>query len=458
MLSFETGEIIAERYRIKGKIGKGGMGMVYMVRDITTGQRCALKTLLPQYAKEKRVVERFIREVNTQRKMDHPGIIKVFGARQVEGTLFYVMEYIDGVSVRDMLKRGRIDMHATFRILYLLCEALEHAHQKTVHRDISPDNVMVLRDGSVKLLDFGLAKLTESESDLTRTGVFIGKIHYGAPEQSVDAKNVDLRADIFSVGVMIHEMLSGDLPFANKKFADLVPELPTEVDDLVDKARALDPEDRFQTADELRHELVRVYGIATDQSFPDPEVYDDEIPDFVTEASETVELLKQYLVAPKSSSDAGVVTDADNDANTPTIHRTPKSAPVEAEPAAAKVRSSAPARVAAPSGRGGQDSEALETLKQELKEHEESFEQLREGMKLLAAQMQDFLDEQLKSGTDAAAERKEFQGLNLKLGEKQAEIDRLEAELAKQREEDGLRDERFASIEQRLLAMEASTN
>ena len=303
MLKFDTGNIIGDRYRIKGKIGKGGMGEVYMVRDITTGERCALKTLLPQFAKEKKIVERFIREVNAQRILDHPGIIKVYGARQIEGTLFYVMEYLDGISVRAMLRKGKIEFGSTFRILYLLCEALEHAHEHTVHRDLSPDNLMVLRNGDVKLLDFGLAKLTEGESDLTRTGIFIGKIHYGAPEQGVDAKNVDLRADIFSLGVMFHEMLSGELPYANKTLTELVPDLPKECDALVEKARALDPDDRFQSAEEFRHELIRIYGIQTGEVMLDPEVYDDETPDFVNNASEIVEYLKHFLVAPKTSSD-----------------------------------------------------------------------------------------------------------------------------------------------------------
>jgi len=404
MLTFETGDVIVDRYRIKGKIGKGGMGEVYMVRDIKTGERLALKTLLPQFAQDKKVVDRFIREVNAQRILDHPGIIQIFGARQVENTLFYVMEYLDGVSVRAMLKRGRIDFNVTFRILYLLCDALTHAHKHTVHRDLSPDNIMVLRDGSVKLLDFGLAKLTESESDLTRTGIFIGKIHYCAPEQGVDAKHVDHRADIFSLGVMFHEMLSGDLPFANKKLTELVRELPRECDDFVEKARALDPADRFQTAKEFQNELVRIYGIKSGESLPDPEIYDEEIPDFVSDASEIIELLQGYLVESVPSSDPGKQQSKGKAAK-------PEPGQSSRATELSKNKNKHDHKTVPTSDPIGLDSAALEAMKQEIEGHEKHFEQLKEGMEILATQMQEFLDEQSEHSAESKLDHKDLQRL-----------------------------------------------
>mgnify|MGYP001323091943 CR=1 FL=1 len=403
MLEFNTGDVIVDRYRIKGKIGKGGMGEVYMVRDIKTGERLALKTLLPQFAQDKKVVDRFIREVNAQRILDHPGIIQIFGARQVENTLFYVMEYLDGVSVRGLIKRGKISVKSTFRILYLLCDALDHAHEHTIHRDLSPDNVMVLRDGVVKLLDFGLAKLTESDSDLTRTGIFIGKIHYSAPEQGVDAKSVDLRADIYSIGVMFHEMLSGDLPFANKKLTQLVPELPKECDDFVEKARALDPGDRFQSAKEFQNELVRIYGIIAGESVPDPEIYDNRLPDFVSDSDDIIQTLKQHMI-PSS--------------NTPSNRGDSK----ESKGSSRRSKSKSPDQQTALKENGGSDSKVpptsdgmdqaiVDTLRQEIYDQEKQYEQIKEGMQMLAIQMQEFLDEQSDHRDESKVDHKDLQRL-----------------------------------------------
>lgn len=297
MLRFEPGSVIVDRYRVKRKIGKGGMGEVYLVRDVTSGERRALKTILPQYSQNQKVVDRFIREVNAQRILDHPGIVKILGARKVDDTLFYVMEYLDGVNVRSMLRNGAISVPTTFRVLYLLCQALEHAHLHTVHRDVSPDNVMVTRDGSVKLLDFGLAKLTESDSDLTRTGMFLGKIHYSAPEQGENAKEVDLRADIYSLGVMFYEMASGTLPTATSKLSKLVPELPVAVDELIDKARRQNPADRHQNAKEFRQHLVQVHGLYAGIEYPQSVLDGDEDPAFVTDPSETVQFVHDFIKA-----------------------------------------------------------------------------------------------------------------------------------------------------------------
>lgn len=403
MLEFNTGDVIVDRYRIKGKIGKGGMGEVYMVRDIQTGERLALKTLLPQFAQDKKVVDRFIREVNAQRILDHPGIIQIFGARQVENTLFYVMEYLDGVSVRALIKRGKISLKSTFRILYLLCDALDHAHEHTIHRDLSPDNIMVLRDGTVKLLDFGLAKLTDSDSDLTRTGIFIGKIHYCAPEQGVDAKSVDLRADIYSLGVMFHEMLSGDLPFVNKKLTQLVPELPKECDDMVEKARALDPGDRFQSAKEFQNELVRIYGIVAGETVPDPEIYDDKLPDFVSDNDDIIQTLKQHMI-PES--------------NTPSKRGDSK----ESKGSSSRSKSKSPVRQTASKENGSSDGKSapisdgldqaiVDTLRQGIYDQEKQYDQLKEGMQMLATQMQGFLDEQSNHRDESKVDHKDLQHL-----------------------------------------------
>lgn len=281
MATFEVGSIFADRYEIKKLLGRGGMGMVYLARDWTLKRDVALKTLLPKYAKNSQAVRRFGREVSAARRLDHPCVVKIFDARKHEDILFYTMEYLDGKSLRDLMrarkKRGQhMGIGSTVRILSLICHALEHAHEFTIHRDVSPENIMVLPNGDVKLLDFGLAKLDSYDPDLTRAGISLGKIHYGAPEQRADAKSVDLRADIFSLGVMFYEMLSGRFPAEGKRLTEMVEGLPRECNALVEKATATNPRDRHRSAKEFRLELLSVYRCYKGESVSEEPIAESE--------------------------------------------------------------------------------------------------------------------------------------------------------------------------------------
>ena len=268
MADFEVGEVFADRYEIVKELGRGGMGMVYLANDRKTQKRLALKTLLPRYAANKQAVRRFAREVNASRRIDHPCVVKIFDAGEVDEILFYTMEYIEGKSVRAWMRERKkktgkaFGLGSTVRIISMLCSALEQAHKFTIHRDLSPENVMVMRDGTIKLLDFGLAKLESTDADLTRIGVSLGKIQYSAPEQRIDAKNVDLRADIYSLGVMFYEMLSGKLPTDGTPLTQRVPGLPPEVDAFVARCMAEKPEDRFESAAKVRQALKLIYDHA----------------------------------------------------------------------------------------------------------------------------------------------------------------------------------------------------
>jgi len=262
MPGFEDGALIADRYRVGRMIGRGGMGMVYDVVDEKTNQRLAMKTLLPQYTKNKQALKRFVREVQIVRELDHPCVVKITDAGEVESVMYYTMEFLEGKSLRHwMVQRKRFGLGSTVRVLGMLCSALEHAHPKSIiHRDISPENVMVTEKGSVKLLDFGLSKLDDDNSAaLTRIGVSLGKVQYGAPEQLTDAKNVDQRADIYALGVMFYEMLSGQLPKPDVKLSTLVPTIPFECDDFAERATAKDPNRRPATAKAFREELMVIY-------------------------------------------------------------------------------------------------------------------------------------------------------------------------------------------------------
>lgn len=257
---YGKGDKIDDRYEVIKGIGRGGMGVVYLVNDTQNGQRLALKSILPQYASHEYAVKRFIREVNAVRKMNHPCIVKIFDAKKSDDLLYYTMEYLEGQSLyRWMQRRGQMGLGSTVRVLSLLCSALEHAHQFTVHRDLSPDNVMVMKDGSIKLLDFGLAKLTTVESSFTMIGTHLGKREYNAPEQQANARDVDLRADIYSLGVIFFEMLAGERPEDDKRLVEMRPDLPRECDAIVLKCMAENPDDRFANALELRRALMHCF-------------------------------------------------------------------------------------------------------------------------------------------------------------------------------------------------------
>lgn len=283
MAGFEVGSLFSDRYEIIKPLGRGGMGVVYLVKDWRTEKQRALKTLLPKYAQNKQAVRRFAREVNAARSIRHKCVVKIYDAGRAEDTLFYIMEYVEGKSVRKWMrerkKKGKaIGLGSTVRILGMLCHALDEAHKVTIHRDLSPENVMVMRNGDIKLLDFGLAKLTSTDQDLTRVGVSLGKIQYCAPEQRADAKNVDLRADIYSLGVMFFEMLSGDLPTDGAKLSELSPGLPPETDAFVERAMAYDPEDRFGSAGEMATALMAIYEHAKDMAGEGQRVETRKIP------------------------------------------------------------------------------------------------------------------------------------------------------------------------------------
>lgn len=261
---FEPGDLIANRYEVIRSLGKGGMGRVYLVADRETNHHLALKTLLPQHVNNERALQRFVREVRSVRQMNHPGIVRIHDARRDGSLLYYTMDYVDGKSLHQLIRqRGRLGLGSTVRLMSLLCHALEHAHQFTVHRDLSPDNVMVLPDGSIKLLDFGLAKLLDAQGQFTMIGTSLGKAQYSSPEQRRNAADVDHRTDIYSLGVIFYVMLTGTLPKPSHLLTDLRPDLPKDCNAIYAKATALNPTERYADARQMREALARLYEISS---------------------------------------------------------------------------------------------------------------------------------------------------------------------------------------------------
>jgi len=272
------GERIAH-FVVVEKIGEGGMGVVYKANDQQLGRTVALKVLPPEYVGDAERKRRFAREARAAAAITHPNIAAVYEVGDADGVTYIAMELIAGSTLREHIAR-RLDVREAVRVALAIARALTKAHAKgIVHRDLKPDNVMISEDGEVKVLDFGLAKLDtraliEEQDTVTMEGHVMGTFGYMSPEQAT-AGSVDARTDIFALGVMLFEMLTGERPFHGKRPLDVLvalsttgppaasarnPDVPPELDQLIGRCLAKEPADRL-TADELRTELDAMLAI-----------------------------------------------------------------------------------------------------------------------------------------------------------------------------------------------------
>ena len=285
-----------DRYLVEGLLGSGGFGNVYRAHHVHTDAKVALKLLKPQLGADQDSLQRFLREAKAATAVGNPHIVRVLDANSVDGHALIAFELLDGWDLKELAHReGPLSAK---RVVELVCQALDGlaaAHARgVVHRDIKPANVFVLRerpDGSegdfVKLLDFGISKFqTDASNGLTATGVAIGTPAYMAPEQFFDAKSVDARADLYSVAVILYELLGGRLPHIADSYAEVVvkarsevppplgsinPRLPPAVAAVVDRGLAKDKAKRFETAKEMASALRAALGSA-DAPAPAPVV------------------------------------------------------------------------------------------------------------------------------------------------------------------------------------------
>jgi len=256
---------------VLGHLGTGGMGCVYRVRERDSGRISALKVLPRELAADPAFVERFEREARTLARLRHPHIVGVHGFGQAGGFCFLLMEFVDGASLRQALRSGRFTPQQALALIPPICEALQAAHALGVlHRDIKPENLLLDAEGRVKIADFGIAKLLEGPGalsaeayTLTRTGARIGTPHYMAPEQVETPDQVDHRADIYSLGVVFYELLTGELPLGRFPAPSIKAGLDARVDDIVFRALAKERELRQQTADQVKAEVEGLGKIET---------------------------------------------------------------------------------------------------------------------------------------------------------------------------------------------------
>jgi serine/threonine protein kinase len=267
-----TPQVLLDRYEVGRLLGAGGMAEVYEGRDRLLARRVAIKVLQAQFARDPSFLIRFKREAQAAASLSHPNIVGVYDTGSEDGTHFIVMEYVDGRTLKDVIRaEGPLYPERAAEICEDVCSALVAAHARgLIHRDIKPGNVMLTPDGKVKVMDFGIARATTSET-ITQTAAVVGTAQYISPEQA-QGQTVDFRSDLYSVGCCLYEMLTGTVPFTGATPVAIAyrhvredptpprmlnPDVPPPLEAIVLKAMAKLPDNRYQTAAELHDDLER---------------------------------------------------------------------------------------------------------------------------------------------------------------------------------------------------------
>ena len=281
-MAFNVGELVGD-YEVIGTLGAGGIGQVYQVRHAISQRVEAMKVLLSVQTGDE-VADRFLREIRLLASLDHPNIAALHTAFRHNGEMIMIMEFVEGMTLRGKLGSGSIMMSQSLDYMRQVLSGLSFAHTKgIVHRDIKPSNIMVTAHDRIKLLDFGLA-FQGLGSDITRTGLILGSLHYMSPEQ-VMGERVDHRSDIYSVGVTLYQLLTGRAPIdGSSEFAiasghlkdippdpaTINPNIPPKLSAIVMKSMAKSPDDRFQTAERFLEELGSLNTDDTRTLLPTP--------------------------------------------------------------------------------------------------------------------------------------------------------------------------------------------
>jgi len=274
------GETFADRYELEELVGTGGMSSVYKAHDTLLERHVALKILHDHYSDDDDFVERFKREARTVAQLSHPNIVTVIDRGEAGGRQFIVFEYIDGESLKELVVRsGHLSVERALELALEVAHGLAFAHQHgLVHRDVKPQNVLLNGDGRAKVTDFGIARSLDVEHGVTQTGTVLGTSNYIAPEQA-SGQPVDTQTDVYSLGVVLYELLAGDVPFPGENFVtvamkhvnepppnllDVRRDVPLRVAAAVDRALEKDPDQRFPSMDafaaELEACLAEVHG------------------------------------------------------------------------------------------------------------------------------------------------------------------------------------------------------
>ena len=265
------GQKISDRYQIVKQIGEGGMANVYLAYDTILERDVAIKILRGDLATDEKFVRRFQREALAASSLSHPNIVEVYDVGEDKGEYYIVMEYIEGKHLKQLLKkRGKLTLSEVIDIMTQITDGMSVAHDSyIIHRDIKPQNIMILENGMIKITDFGIAMALNS-TQLTQTNSVMGSVHYLPPEQA-NGKGATLKSDIYSMGILMYELLTGKLPYRGDtaieialkqlkeplpSIKDEVPNLPQSVENIIIKATAKNPKNRYQDAREMHDDLV----------------------------------------------------------------------------------------------------------------------------------------------------------------------------------------------------------
>ena len=266
----EKGQRINERYEIIRSIGEGGMANVYLAYDIILERKVAVKILRGDLAEDEKFVRRFQREAISASSLNHPNIVEVYDVGEDNGKYFIVMEYVEGKTLKQLIKkRGALTLAEVVDIMLQLTSAIAHAHNSyIIHRDIKPQNVIILEDGRVKIMDFGIAAQLNS-GELTQTNSVMGTVYYLPPEQA-NGNATTTKSDIYSLGILMYELVVGKVPFRGdspvevaikqmkESIPDIVsynPDIPQSIENIILKAAAKNPKNRYETAMEMHEDL-----------------------------------------------------------------------------------------------------------------------------------------------------------------------------------------------------------
>lgn len=269
----EKGQKINDRYEIIKNIGEGGMANVYLAYDTILDRRVAIKVLRGDLSNDEKFVRRFQREALSASSLSHPNIVEMYDVGEDDGIYYIVMEYIEGKTLKQLIKkRGSLTISEAIDIMLQLTDGISHAHDSyIIHRDLKPQNILIKEDGTIKITDFGIAMALNS-TQLTQTNSVMGSVHYLPPEQA-SGKGSTIRSDIYSMGILFYELLTGSLPFkgdnaveiALKQMRDDIPSIrkknpviPQSVENVVLKATAKNPKNRYTDAKEMHADLLTV--------------------------------------------------------------------------------------------------------------------------------------------------------------------------------------------------------
>ncbi len=250
-------------YVITSKIGQGGIAEIFKGYQESLGRDVAIKMLSTQLTSNPEIVRRFERESMVIARLNHPNIVHVIDRGSAGGRYYFVMEYIDGTSMREVIDSRSIATNVKLEMIAQVCKALDYAHKNgVIHRDIKPANILIDRQGNARVADFGIAQIIGvSDTEVTGSDIVMGTLAYMSPEQKVSSTNIDQTTDIYAIGVIIYEILLGRKPLGHFKLpSEIDGTISTRFDDIIQKCLAPEAKDRFQSANELKNALMDVLG------------------------------------------------------------------------------------------------------------------------------------------------------------------------------------------------------